>query len=327
MNIKKKVLITGSLGFIFSNFIRKAIYDSKHNPEKASYIFCSVDKAVLSSSLNNAYFNKSISNHYLADITDQHVMDRIFEIEKPHIVLHGAAESFVDYSLKDPNKFINSNVLGTQVLINSSLKHGVEKFLYVSTDEVYGHLSNENEPGWTEEAPLNPRNPYSASKAAGELLVKAAGQSHGLNYNITRSSNNYGPRQTPEKLIPKVIKCILNKEKIPVYGQGLQIRDWTYVMDNCEGILTVLGEGKPGETYNIAANQEFTNIEVVQSICNCMKQGHDLISYVEDRPGHDFRYSIDTSKLKELGWKPVYKFKDGIEITVDWYLNNKYYIK
>lgn len=319
---KKKVLVTGVLGFIFSNFIRKAVF------EKHPYQFITLDKAVLPSSLNNMYVNKSLSSNYIADITDEHVINRIFEFEKPDIVIHGAAETFVDYSLSDPNRFVNANVLGTQVLLNASLKYGVERFIYVSTDEVYGHLPNDSDPSWTEESPLNPRNPYSASKAAGELLVKAANQSHGLIYNITRSSNNYGPRQTPEKLIPKVIKSIQKGEPIPVYGKGAQIRDWTHVFDNCAGILSVLNKGTPNETYNIAANQEFTNIEVVNMICNAIGHGHNLISHIPDpRTGHDFRYSINCDKLKKLGWKPSIKFNDGLQDTVDWYEANRWFLR
>lgn len=317
---KKKVLITGSCGFIFSNFIRKIIYD------KHPYQIISIDK-VNSNSLNSIYWNKD-HTFYPGDITDQHILDVIFEFERPDIVIHGAAETFVDASLTNPSSFVLPNVLGTQNIINCCLKHKVERLIYISTDEVYGHLTNESDASWKEDAPLNPRNPYSATKAAGELLVKAAHESHGLIYNITRSSNNYGPRQTPEKLIPKVIKCILNNTKIPVYGQGLQIRDWTYVGDNCEAILTILNSGEPNEIYNIAANQELPNIEVIQRLCNAMGRGHDLIEFVDDRPGHDFRYSINTDKIRSLGWKPNYKFKNGIANTVEWYeINKNWFLK
>lgn len=269
-------------------------------------------------------------NHqfHIGDISDSHFVNVLFEFERPDIVIHGAAESFVDDSLKDPNKFIQANVLGTQVIVNACVKWGVEKLVYISTDEVYGQLMNESEPAWTEENRINPRNPYSATKAAGELIVQAAGVSYGLNYNITRSSNNYGPRQTSEKLIPKAIKCINDGQKIPIYGQGLQIRDWTYVADNCSAIATVVKDGKPGEIYNISANQEYPNIEVIQSICNAMGKGHELISFIDDpRKGHDFRYSIDCSKLKALGWKPYWKFKEGIVETVDWYQKNTWFLK
>lgn len=315
----KKVLITGTCGFIFSNFIRRAIY------EKQPYTFVSVDR--VSGNANALYFHKNHTFH-LADLRDQHIIDKIFQFERPDIVIHGAAESFVDYSLSDPNSFVTSNVLGTQVVINACIKHGVERMIYISTDEVYGQLTSETDKAWTEESPLDPRNPYSASKAAGELMVKAAHQSHGLIYNITRSSNNYGPRQTPEKLIPKAIKHILQDKKIPVYGEGLQIRDWTHVFDNCAAILTVLNSGKPNETYNISANQELPNIEVIQKICNAMGKGHELISFIEDpRKGHDFRYSVDSSKIKELGWKPTYRFREGITDTVEWYKINQWLLK
>ncbi len=315
----KKVLLTGTCGFIFSNFIRRAIHD------KQPYNFVSIDR--VSGHANALYFNKNHTFH-LADIRDQHIIDKIFQFERPDIVIHGAAESFVDYSLSDPNSFVTSNVLGTQVIINACVKHGAERLIYISTDEVYGQLTGESDKAWTEESPLDPRNPYSASKAAGELMVKAAHQSHGLIYNITRSSNNYGPRQTPEKLIPKAIKCVVSDQKIPIYGQGLQIRDWTHVFDNCAAIMTVLNNGQPNETYNISANQELPNIEVIQKVCNAMGRGHELISFIEDpRRGHDFRYSIDSSKIRELGWKPNFKFREGIAETVEWYKINQWFLK
>ena len=322
----KKVLVTGTCGFIFSNFIRKAIYDQNQKPQDRQYSFVSVDR-VTANSINSMYWNKNHVFHP-ADIRDQHVIDVIFQFEKPDIVIHGAAETFVDTSLKDPNSFVTSNVLGTQVIINACLKHKVERLIYISTDEVYGSLDSEIEPGWVEEAEMAPRNPYAASKAAGELMVRAAHTTHGLIYNITRSSNCYGPRQLPEKLIPKAIKCVLDGQKIPIYGQGLQIRDWTYVADNCTAIMAVLNKGLPNEIYNISANQEFPNIETIQTVCNALGKGHELISFIDDpRPGHDFRYSIDTTKIRKLGWKPTYKFKDGIKDTVQWYTDNQWFLK
>lgn len=316
---KIKILVTGSCGFIFSNFVRKAVYD------KQPYQLISLDRVNLNT--NSMYWNKNHTFH-IADIRDQHVIDTIFQFEKPDIVIHGAAESFVDSSLTDPNSFVTSNVLGTQVIINACVKSKVKKLIYISTDEVYGQLTSESEASWKEEAPLNPRNPYSATKAAGELLVKVASESFGLKYNITRSSNNYGPRQFPEKLLPKTIKCILENKPIPIYGQGQQIRDWTHVYDNCSALFAIINFGKDNETYNISANQEFTNVEVIQEICNVMNKGHDLISFVEDpRKSHDFRYSVDTAKLKELGWKATTKFKEGIVDTVQWYLSNQWFLK
>lgn len=321
----KKVLITGSCGFIFGNFIRRAIYSQKKK-EGERHQFVSIDRVNFNAT-NSMYWNQ---NHkfYPADIRDNHIIDTIFQFEHPDIVIHGAAESFVDSSLKDPNSFASSNVVGTQVIINACLKHKVEKLIYISTDEVYGQLTSENDAAWTEDCPLDPRNPYSATKAAGELLVKAAHTTHGLIYNITRSSNNYGPWQQPEKLIPKAIKCVLEGQKIPLYGQGKQIRDWTYVADNCSAIMNILENGSPNEIYNISAHQEFTNIETIQMVCNALGKGHDLISFIEDpRPGHDFRYSVDTTKLERLGWKPSYKFKEGIAETVQWYMNNQWFLK
>jgi dTDP-glucose 4,6-dehydratase len=317
--IKKKLLITGNCGFIFSNFVRWIGRASQ------DYQIIGVDRVNGSTNnlYNNLYKNKNHS-FYLADIRDQHIMDKIFQFEQPDLVIHGAAESNVDSSLTDPNAFVTSNVLGTQVMINCCLKNKVEKLVYASIDEVYGQLSNESDPLWKEESRPDPRNPYAASKAAGELLVRAAHQYYGLTYNITRSSNNYGPRQTPDKLIPKVIECILKDQKIPVYGQGLQIRDWTYVSDNCAAILKVLEKGKPNETYNVSANQELSNIEVIQRICNIMEKGHNLIEFVKDRPCHDFRYAIDSTKVRELGWVPATKLRDGLEYTVSWFSNNSW---
>lgn len=312
---KKKLLITGHCGFIFGNFVRLL----GRLPSNYEYEIVGVDR--ISGDVNTIYKNKGWLTFYPTDIRDQHVMDKIFQFEQPDFVIHGAAESHVDNSLADPNTFINSNVLGTQVVINCCLKNKVKKMVYISTDEVYGHLASESEPSWKEDAPLNPRNPYSASKASGELLVKAAHQSYGLTYNITRSSNNYGNWQTPDKLIPKIIGCIIKDQKIPIYGQGQQIRDWMHVSDNCSAILKILEQGKPNETYNISANLELSNIEVTQKICNIMEKGHSLIEFVPDRPGHDFRYSIDTTKIKELGWTSQTKLLDGLKSTIEWFAN------
>jgi len=323
-----KILVTGSAGFIYSNFVRKAIYDqNQKKPQDRKYSFVSIDR-VTNNVINSMYWNK---NHtfYPADIRDQHIIDFIFQQEQPDIVIHGAAETAVDKSLTDPNSFVTSNVLGTQVIINCCIKHKIKRLIFASTDEVNGQLTSESDKSWTEESPLNPRNAYSATKAAGELLIKAAHETHGLIYNITRSSNNYGPRQTPDKLIPRAVKCILEGQKIPVYGQGLQIRDWTYVADNCSAVMTILDNGIPNEVYNISANQEFTNIEVIQEICNIMGGGHNLISHIMDPRGlgHDYRYSIDSSKIRKLGWKPSYKFKEGIIETCRWFQDNQWFLK
>jgi dTDP-glucose 4,6-dehydratase len=316
---KKKVLITGSCGFVFGNFIRKAIY------EKHPYSFVSIDR-VNANAINSMYWNKNHTFH-VADVRDQHIIDIIFQFEKPDIVIHGAAE---DESAN--SSYLTSNILGTQVITNACVKYNVEKLIYISTDEVYGQLTSEQDPSWTEESPINPRNSYAVTKAASELIVKAANQSHGLMYNIIRSSNNYGPRQTTDKLIPKAIKNILQGTQIPVYGKGLHMRDWTHVFDNCAGILTVLNDGLPNEIYNISSNQEFTNIEVIQKVCNAMEKGYNLISYTDDPRKNvnntDFRYSINSNKLKSLGWKPNIKLSDGLNNScIPWYLNNQWWFK
>lgn len=317
----KKVLITGTCGFILSNFIRKAFY------EKMPYKFVSVDR-VSYESKNAFYFNKSHKFH-IADIRDAHVINTIFEYEKPDIVIHAAAEASVDRSLSDPNSFITSNVLGTQIIANACIKHNVKKLIYTSTDEVYGQLGIDDEP-WTEESPLNPRNPYAASKAAGELVLQAAATSHGLIYNITRSSNNYGPRQTDDKLIPRVIQSILNNKPIPVHGDGSQIREWTHVFDNCSALFTLLESGENNAIYNVGNNQEFSNLEIVNKICNIIGKGHDLITFVEDPRGNaqDSRYSVNSNKLKKIGWNPKHKISTSLdEHCVQWYLNNQWSLK
>lgn len=323
----KKILITGSCGFIFSNFVRKLAYLVNKDNVTYPYNIVSLDK-VGNNNLNAMYWNK---NHtfYVADILDEHILKTIFELERPDIVVHGAASTFVDSSIENPNLFVLNNVMGTQNIINVCAKSNVEKLIYLSTDEVYGELKSEHDKSWLETDFPNPRNPYSASKYAGELLVRAASHTYGINFNIIRPSNNYGPRQFTEKLIPKTIKCILENKKIPLYGEGAQIRDWTHVFDNCQAILDIIQKGAVNETYNVSANQEFSNLEVVNKICSLMGDKHELISFIKDPRGncHDFRYSVNTSKIKSLGWKPNFKFNDGIKDTIYWYLNNQWFLK
>ena len=316
----KKILVTGSGGFIFSNFIRKCLFD------KLPYKFVSVDYCKVPNVLNNIYANKG-HTFYVANVADRHAMDVIFQIEQPDYVIHAAAESFVDASIQDASAFITSNVLGTQVIVDLCLKWKVQKLLYVSTDEVYGHLTSELQTSWTEMSNLNPRNPYSASKAAGELLVQAAHHTHGLPYLITRSCNNFGPRQQSRNFIPKIIKSILENTPMPIFGQGMQMREWIYVEDNCEATLTVLEKGQLNSIYNISTGYELSNIEMFQKICNIMGTGHNLAKFVTDRPGHDFRYSINPSLIKDLGWKPKYKLQEGLYKCIEWYKNNNWFIK
>ncbi|MNZ89326.1 dTDP-glucose 4,6-dehydratase 2 [compost metagenome] len=238
------------------------------------------------------------------------------------VVVNFAAESHVDRSILEPDVFVKTNVLGTQVLLDAARKHNITKFVQVSTDEVYGSLG---ETGlFTEDTPLQPNSPYSASKAGGDLLVRAYHETFGLPVNITRCSNNYGPYQFPEKLIPLMISKALADEQLPIYGDGLNIRDWLYVEDHCSAIDLVIHQGRNGEVYNIGGNNERTNVHIVTTILEQLNKPESLIAYVKDRPGHDRRYGIDPTKtMAELGWKPKHSFETGIKETIAWYLENK----
>lgn len=314
----KKVLVTGSCGFILSNFMRKVMR------EGVSYGFTSVDKVLAP---YNQYNVKKNSDHsfYMGDIADEIFINNVFMLEKPDIIIHGAAESFVDDSIKSAGPFIHSNVVGTQVMVDMALKHGVGKFIYVSTDEVYGQLAA-GDTSWTEDAPLHPRNPYSASKAAGELIVRAAGETHSLPYVITRCCNNYGPSQPPRNLVPKTISSLLAGKEVPIHGSGKQMREWIYVDDHCSALQIVMEKGVVGETYNIGSGTELSNLEMVERIAQVL--GTDSkVALITDRPGHDFRYSVDFSKLIALGWKPEYSFEKGLTKCVGWYTENDWYLK
>ena len=315
---KTKVLITGSGGFIFSNFVRHMLYYYANK-----YSLVSIDKIANPKNLHNIYANKGHS-FYMADVTDVHIINNIFELEKPDVVIHAAAESNVQDSLDNPWLFVNNNVLGTQVIIDACLKHSVNKLIYVSTDEVYGSAGKNDSP-WKETAVLNPRNPYSATKVSAESLVKAASNTFGLKYNIVRMCNNFGQRQSEKNLIPKIIKNILNKEKIPIHGDGSDTREWIYVDDACSAIYNVLEKASANEIYNISAGYEFSNLEVFFEVCKIMEAGQELVTFVKDwRPGMDTRYSTDASKIKALGWLPQFKFRDGLKETCQWYTRNKW---
>ncbi len=313
--MKKKILVTGSCGFIFSNFmLRHLRFDSE-------YEFASVDKLI--APYNFANINKS-SGHtfYMGDIADEHFMTNVFKLEKPDYIIHGAAESFVDDSIASAKPFIHSNVVGTQNLVDLSVKYNVEKFIYISTDEVYGQLQP-GDAAWTEESVTLPRNPYSASKLAGELIVRAAGETHNLKYNITRCSNNYGPRQPPRNLIPKIITCLLNDLPIPIHGSGKQLREWLYVTDHNEAVMKVLIQGTNKEIYNIGSGFELTNLEIIEYISKLMNIT-PKIKYVKDRAGHDFRYSVNCNKIKKIGWDPLFdNFSDCMNQTIRWYRENQ----
>lgn len=319
-----KYLITGSCGFIGSNFVRKFynLINEKQNFNK----ICSIDKMEQNFTKNNYYINNH-HNFYIGDITNKLLIQNIFELEKPDYIIHFAAESHVDKSIEDPSKFINSNVLGTQVLIDAAIKFNIKKFIYVSTDEVYGQLLDSQASSWQEDALTNPRNPYSASKLSGELLLKAAHQTFGLNYIITRCCNNFGPRQSNKNFIPKIIKSIINNEKMPIYGDGKQIREWIYVEDHCKALIKLAESEIINDTFNVSTGWEMTNLEMFSVIANFMGKGHDLVEFVKDRPGHDFRYAINANKIKSIGWKPTFDFSKSIEKTVNWYMNNEWFLK
>ncbi|CAG7647690.1 dTDP-glucose 4,6-dehydratase [Paenibacillus solanacearum] len=312
-----KVLVTGGAGFIGSNFV---IYMLNKYPD---YQIINLDELTYAGNLENLNSIQNFPNYTFVkgDIADARVIDQLFE-KGVDIVVNFAAESHVDRSILDPQIFIKTNVMGTQVLLDAAKKYGVTKFVQVSTDEVYGSLG---ETGlFTEMTPLSPNSPYSASKAGGDLIVRAYHETFGMNVNITRCSNNYGPYQFPEKLIPLMISNALNNKQLPVYGDGLNIRDWLYVEDHCSAIDLVMHKGISGEVYNVGGNNERTNIHIVKTILEALDKPESLITYVEDRLGHDRRYGIDATKItQELGWSPKYNFESGIKATILWYLENK----
>lgn len=312
-----KLLVTGGAGFIGSNFV---LYMLQEHPD---YEIVNVDSLTYAGNLENL---KSAENNpkytfVKADITDLQEMEKLIQ-QDVDIIVNFAAESHVDRSILSPDIFVKTNVLGTQVLLDAAKKYKVSKFVQVSTDEVYGSLGATGL--FTEETPLAPNSPYSASKAGGDLLVRAYHETFNLPVNITRCSNNYGPYQFPEKLIPLMISRALEDKSLPIYGDGLNIRDWLYVEDHCSAIDLVIHQGKLGEVYNIGGNNERTNIQIVETILNELRKPKSLISYVLDRPGHDRRYGIDPTKIMtELGWQPKHTFETGIKETIQWYLDNK----
>ncbi|MCU7557547.1 dTDP-glucose 4,6-dehydratase [Macrococcus capreoli] len=314
----KKVLVTGGAGFIGGNFVHYML------DKYEDYKIYNLDKLTYAGELtkHKDVENDERYNFVHADIADSKTIFDLFDEEKFDYVVHFAAESHVDRSIEDPSIFIKTNVLGTQVLLDAALKNNVTKFVHVSTDEVYGELPFDKSTFFTEQTPLNPNSPYSASKASSDLLVRAYHETYNMPINITRCSNNYGPYHFPEKLIPLTIKRANNDEKIPVYGNGLNVRDWLHVSDHCSAIDLVLHEGTIGEVYNVGGHNERTNIEVVKTILSALNKSEDLIEFVEDRKGHDKRYAIDPTKLENLGWKPKYNFDNGITQTIQWYKDN-----
>jgi dTDP-glucose 4,6-dehydratase len=315
-----KILVTGGCGFIGSNFIR---YMLNEYPDLE---IVNLDALTYAGNTENL---REIENEARYQFVHGRVEDaeRLEEaLEGVEAVVHFAAESHVDRSILDAAPFIKTNVLGTQVLLNSALKHGIRKFVHISTDEVYGALGEEGV--FKETDPFRPRSPYAASKAAADLLVQAYFTTYGLPVCIARPSNNYGPYQFPEKLIPLMITNLIEGKKVPVYGQGLNVRDWLFVEDNCQAIDLILEKGKPGEAYNIGGKCEKHNIEVVREVLKVMGRSEEMIEFVPDRPGHDFRYALDNAKIEsELGWNPATSFEEGIRRTVEWYMNNPHWWK
>ncbi|AZA22331.1 MAG: dTDP-glucose 4,6-dehydratase [Lactobacillus helveticus] len=316
-----KVIVTGGAGFIGSNFI---FYMMKKHPDYDIICLDSLTYAGNLSTLKSVMDNPHFKFVKL-DIRDRDGVYKLFEEEKPDVVVNFAAESHVDRSIENPEIFLETNIIGTSVLMDACRKYGIKRFHQVSTDEVYGDLPLDRpDLFFHEDTPLHTSSPYSSSKASADLLVGAYGRTYNLPVTISRCSNNYGPYQFPEKLIPLMIQRALNNEKLPVYGDGENVRDWLYVEDHCKAIDLILEKGTPGEVYNIGGHNEMHNIDIVKLICDYLDKPYSLIEHVTDRKGHDQRYAIDPTKIHdELGWLPETMFKDGIKKTIQWYLDNK----
>lgn len=315
-----KLLVTGGAGFIGSNFLEYMLQKYK------DYEFVCLDNLAYKQNEKNLVNILDYSNFKFikGDITDNKVVDNLFKKENFDCVVNFAAEIAVDYSIENPNIFLETNVIGTANLMNACLKYGVKRFHQISTDEVYGDLPLESKKSFREKAILKPSNPYSASKAAADMLVLSYFRTYGLNITISRSTNNYGPHQSDRALIPLVIKKALNRESIPVFGSGKNIRDWIYVYDHVKAIDLILHKGKIGEIYNVSGNAKLKNIDVIKKILSILEVDESLINYVKDRPGHDLKYSLNSKKLeKQLNWNRNYSFNKGIDETIRWFLKNK----
>lgn len=308
-----RVLVTGGAGFIGSNFVEMALTDQF--PEISSVLV--LDKLTYAGKLSNLSSVAHNPNYEFVqgDICDIELVNDL--APKVDVIINFAAESHVDRSIENSSEFIRTNIIGTQVLLDAAKKHKLKKFLQVSTDEVYGSIL---EGSWDENEPLLPNSPYAASKASADLLVRAYFVTHGLNVNITRCSNNFGPKQDPEKLIPNFILKLIQDEKVPVYGDGMNVRDWLFVEDHCAGIYLILTKGLPGEIYNIGGGIELTNLELTRKLLNLLKKDESQIEYVPDRLGHDRRYSVTYSKISQLGYSPDKNFDDNLKLTYEWYL-------
>ena len=316
-----KYLITGGAGFIGSNYCHYVV-DKYPNDE-----FVCIDALTYAGNYNNikSLENKNNFKFVCGDITDRKLINKLFEQEKFDVVINFAAESHVDNSIKNPEIFLKTNIIGTSVLMDACREYGIKRYHQVSTDEVYGDLPLDRpDLLFTETTPLHTSSPYSSSKASADLLVMAYYRTYGLPVTISRCSNNYGPYQFPEKLIPVIFSKAIKNEKVPVYGTGENVRDWIHVHDHNVGVDLIVRNGRVGEVYNLGGHSERNNLTVVKTILKQLGKSEDLIEFVEDRKGHDLRYAIDSSKVeKELGWVRTYNFENGIKETIDWYLNNQ----
>lgn len=314
-----KIIVTGGAGFIGGNFVHYMV--NKYPEDKIVVL----DKLTYAGNLDTLQPVMDKIKFVKGDIADRNAVYELFETEKPDVVVNFAAESHVDRSIENPEIFLVTNILGTQVLMDACRKYGIKRFHQVSTDEVYGDLPLDRpDLFFTEQTPIHTSSPYSSSKAAADLLVQAYNRTYELPVTISRCSNNYGPYHFPEKLIPLIIANALNDKPIPVYGNGLNVRDWLYVEDHCKAIDLIIRKGKEGEVYNIGGHNEKANIDIVKAILKLLGKPESLITYVTDRKGHDMRYAIDPSKIhSSLGWLPETKFDDGIVKTVNWYLENR----
>ena len=313
-----RLLVTGGLGFIGSNFIRQML---EGHPEHS---IVNLDKVTYAGNPENLRDIAGDPRYTFirGDICDQDLVGSVFREHQIDAVVHFAAESHVDRSIEDASVFVRTNVLGTHVLLEEALNHGVERFVHVSTDEVYGSIRSGS---FREIDNLNPSSPYSASKAASDLLARSYYITHDLPVIVTRCTNNFGPYQYPEKLIPLFVTNLLDGKKVPVYGTGKNVRDWIYVLDHCRALDFVLRHGEPGEIYNIGGDNEKSNLEITEGILRVLGKDGSMIEYVRDRPGHDWRYSLDSSKLRSMGWKPEFDFEAALQATVEWYVENAWW--
>jgi dTDP-glucose 4,6-dehydratase len=313
-----KLLVTGGAGFIGSEFVRQGV--------GRGYGITVLDKLSYAGDLERLREAEGKINFLKGDITDRETVETVARAEKPDVIVHWAAESHVDRSISDATPFIDANIKGTQVLLEIATKYGINKFINISTDEVYGDLGEGGH--FSETTPLNPSSPYSVSKASADMLGRAYQRTYGLPVITVRPSNNYGPWQFPEKLIPVAILKAFDNRKVPVYAKGENVREWLFVSDCADAVFELLEKGKPGEVYNAGSGEEKRNIDVVKAILKILGKSEELIEFVKDRPGHDFRYSLNSDKIEEqIGWKRKTLFSEGIEKTVKWYVDNMEWVK